>query len=214
VKPNTYIVLDFDGTIADTIDHALTIYNNIAQEYACKPISEEDKKGISLHQSKEVLETYGITKLKLLLLSLRIRKEMGKQMSAITPVEGIKESFQALKNSGYRLGILTSNSVSNVSLFMKSNGLADMIDFIYSGKSLFGKDKVMAHMFEKEGLSKKDVIYVGDEKRDIEACKKVGIPIIAVTWGISDSTTLENLHPDKIAYTPGELLPCIQQLSL
>ncbi len=213
MKPNTYIIFDFDGTIADTIDLVLTIYNRIASKYACKPVRDEDKKGISLLQTKEVLETYGITKLKLLLLLLRIRKEMGKRMSSITPVEGIKESFQALKNNGFSLGILTSNSTSNVSIFVENNGIAEMVDFIYSGRSLFGKDKVMAHMFEKEKISKNDVIYVGDEKRDIEACKKVGVPIIAVSWGISDYNTLETLQPDCIARTPADLLSCVHQLT-
>lgn len=209
-----YVIFDFDGTIADTIDHALTIYNRIAPEFNCKPIREEDKKGISLQQTKEVLEEYGITKFKLFLLLLRIRKEMGKQMAAISPVEGIKESLEALKNCGFSLGILTSNSTANVRLFLENNGIAEMVDFIYSGKSLFGKDKVMNQLFHQEGLSKQDVIYVGDEKRDIEACKKVGIPIVAVTWGISDYTTLETLQPNQIAHTPGELLSCVQQLSM
>jgi len=87
-----------------------------------------------------------------------------------------------------------------------------MIDFIYSGKSIFGKDKVMTHLFEKEGLSKQEVIYVGDEKRDIEASKKVGIPMVAVTWGISDFKTLEMLQSDQIAHTPGDLFTCVYQL--
>jgi len=212
VKTIKYIIFDFDGTIANTIDLVLDIYNRIAPEFNCKPIREEDKRRISVHQTKEALEEYGITKLKLFLLMLRIRKEMGKHIADIKPVEGIKETLQAIKNSGLCLGILTSNSVLNVSKFLENNGLCDMIDFIYSGKSLFGKDKVMTHLFDQEHISKQDVIYVGDEKRDIEACKKVGIPIIAVTWGLSDTKTLETLQPNNIAHSPADLLTCVQQL--
>jgi phosphoglycolate phosphatase len=37
-----YIIFDFDGTIADTIDLALNIYNRICPEYNCKPIKDGD----------------------------------------------------------------------------------------------------------------------------------------------------------------------------
>lgn len=117
MNPITYIIFDFDGTIADTIDLALNIYNRIAPEFKCKPIHEEDKRRLRVRQTKDALEEFGITKVKLVLLLLRIRKEMSKNIAAIKLVEGIKESLHALKNSGLRLGILTSNSTSNVSLF-------------------------------------------------------------------------------------------------
>ncbi len=213
VKPITHIIFDFDGTIADTIDFTINVYNSVAPEYNCKPILAEDRSELVAQQWKESFEKYGITQVKLLLLILRIRKELGKHMADMKPAEGMKASLRTLKKSGLELGILTSNSVSNVRIFLEKNDLSDLFGFIYSGKNLFGKDKVMRRLFEQEGLSKEAVIYVGDERRDIEACKKVGIPIIAVTWGISDSTTLENLHPDQVAHTPGDLLTCVHQLT-
>jgi phosphoglycolate phosphatase len=214
VKSITHIVFDFDGTIADTIDFALTIYNRIAPEYGCKPIPAEDRSELIAQHWNEAFEKYGITQVKLLLLMHRVQKEMGKQLADLSPVEGMNASLQAVKDCGLKLGILTSNSVSNVRGFLENKGLSHLFDFVYSGKNLFGKDKVMNRLFKQEGLSKEAVIYVGDEKRDIEACKKVGIPIIAVTWGISDSKTLENLQPDKIAHTPADLLSCVHQLTV
>lgn len=212
VKPVTHILFDFDGTIADTIDLTINVYNNVAPKYNCKPIRPEDRSELVAQQWKESFSTYGITQVKLLLLMVRIRKELGKHMADMKPIEGMSALLQALKDSGLKLGILTSNSVSNVRIFLENNDLENLFDFVYSGRNLFGKDKVMRRLFEQESLSKEAVIYVGDEKRDIEACKKVGIPIIAVTWGISDSNTLETLYPDCIARTPGDLLTRVHQL--
>lgn len=89
---------------------------------------------------------------------------------------------------------------------MQHNDLADVFDFIYSGKNLFGKDKVMVQMLAKEGLAKASVLYVGDELRDIEASKKVGLKVVAVTWGLHTKEALEALNPDAVAETPAALV--------
>ncbi len=57
-----------------------------------------------------------------------------------------------------------------------------------------------------------DVVYIGDEHRDIEACKKAQIRIISVTWGIDPLTLLKKANPDYIVETPGDLVKVIQSL--
>lgn len=212
MKNTKYIVFDFDGTLADTIDLAINIFNKIAHEYNLKEIKEEDKLALSTQKPKDLLKIYDITKIKVVLLLLRIRKEMGLHLNELKIVNDIKEALQELKDAGFRLGILTSNSKNNVGAFLDNNGLSDLIDFIYSGKSLFGKDKVMKSMLDQERISKEDIIYVGDEIRDIEACKKVGIPVISVTWGLNKTDVLEALSPDQIANSPKELLGCVEKI--
>ncbi|HEX2921412.1 MAG TPA: HAD hydrolase-like protein, partial [Bacteroidales bacterium] len=117
-----------------------------------------------------------------------------------------------IRNSGLRMGILTSNSAYNVGMFLKYNHLSDFIDFIYSDKSFFGKDIVLRKLLNHEKILKEDAIYVGDETRDIEASRKVGIPVIAVVWGFHNRKTLASLNPDQIADTPEDLMGCIQKI--
>jgi len=50
--------------------------------------------------------------------------------------------------------------------------LDDVFDFIYSGKTLFGK-KVINNLLKQEKLNPKAAIYVGDETRDIAARKVI-----------------------------------------
>lgn len=207
-----YIVFDFDGTLADTIDLAIGIFNKIAHEYNLKQIEEEDRIALMTKKPKDLLKIYEITQIKVILLLLRIRKEMGKHLNDLKIVNDIKETLQELKQSGFRLGILTSNSKNNVGIFLENNGMSDIIDFIYSGKNLFGKDKVMKSMLEQEKISKDEIIYVGDEMRDIEASKKVGIPVIAVSWGLNKREALESFKPDQMAHSPKDLPGCIQKI--
>lgn len=207
-----YIVFDFDGTLVDTIDMAINIFNKIAHEYNLKQIEEEDRIALTTQKPKDLMRIYEVTQLKVVLLLLRIRKEMGKNLNDLKIIPDIKETLQELKQSGFRLGVLTSNSKNNVGIFLENNGLTDIIDFIYSGKNLFGKDKVMKSMLEQEKISKDEIIYVGDEMRDIEASKKVGIPIISVSWGLNTREILESFKPDQMAHTPKDLPGCIQKI--
>jgi phosphoglycolate phosphatase-like HAD superfamily hydrolase len=110
------------------------------------------------------------------------------------------------------MGILTSNSVSNVSKFADINNLSGLFDFIYSGRSLFGKEKVIRRMLIHENLSVDRVIYVGDETRDIEASKKAGIPVVAVSWGLHRREVLAAMSPDQIADDPEELRGCFLRI--
>ena len=117
-----------------------------------------------------------------------------------------------MREAGYKMGILTSNSAENVSEFLKINEVADIFDFIYSGKNLFGKAKVINKMLKQEGISKEQVVYVGDETRDVEASHKANIPVIAVNWGLNNSDILEKAKPDKIAEHPEQLIGYVGQI--
>lgn len=207
-----YIIFDFDGTIADTIDLAINIYNGISHEYGCKQVGEEDREMLGKSRSRDLMKEHGISNLKLARILLRMRKEMGNPAHLLKPVPYITDSLKDLKRQGYNMGILTSNSVTNVRAFLASNGLSDLFDFVYSGKGLFGKDKVLERLVHKEKIARGNVIYVGDEARDIEASKKAGVPVIAVTWGLNHRDVLSALDPDQIADTPGDILRCVLRL--
>lgn len=210
MKNSYYIIFDFDGTIADTFDLALEIYNTIAPEYNCMPAGPGDHELLRTKKPQELLKTYGVSRLKLLTLLLRIRKELSRHIPDIKLVSGMEASLREISNSGYRLGILTSNSVSNVSQFVDINNLSGLFDFIYSGRSLFGKEKVIRRLLIHENLNAERVIYVGDETRDIEASKNAGIPVVAVSWGLNRREVLASMSPDQIADEPKELKGCLQ----
>lgn len=209
MRKTDYLVLDFDGTIADTLEMALAVYNRIAPEYNFLPAGAEDIELFRTKKPQELLRTYGISKLKLLTLTLRIRKEMGHHIPEMRLFDGMGAALKEIRNSGLRIGILTSNSAENVRAFLEANQLNDLVDFIYSGRSLFGKEKVIRKMLVREQIETGRIVYAGDEIRDIEACRAAGIPVIAVSWGLNRRELLASLSPDLIADTPAELPECV-----
>jgi phosphoglycolate phosphatase len=205
MKDKDYIVFDFDGTIADTLELGLAVYNRIAPEYDCKPVRDGERELFRTKKPQELLRTYGISKLKLLTLTLRIRKEMSRHIPEMKLYDNMGKALREIRAAGYGMGILTSNSVENVRKFLEINNMTALFDFIYSGRSFLGKDRVIRKMIIREQLPAGRIVYVGDETRDIEASRAAGIPVIAVSWGLNRRELLASLSPDQIADIPQEL---------
>lgn len=199
------IIFDFDGTLADTEELSLQIYNELAKEYRYNPIDHEELQRIKHMTFKEILALTQIPMRKLpkvLKLAQHRMKKQIHQVSAFDPE--LKRRLSALKKDVELLGIITSNSRRNVSTFLKENAI-DSFDFIVSSP-LMSKELKILGITKKYGLKKSDILYVGDETRDMEACKAAGVDFAAVTWGYNHPETLKDGDPKYIIENMEELL--------
>ena len=211
-KPKNVIIFDFDGTIADTLETIATLYNNIAADFHCNPVSFEDKERFRSMKSQEFLAECGISIVKLPVIALRLKHEFRKEIKNIEPFEGVIAAIKSIKAAGYIIGVMSSNSVKNITAFLKENNIGDVFDFVHSGKNIFGKDKVILRLLHKHKIKRNSVVYIGDETRDIDALKRIKIPIIAVSWGFNSEEILKKQNPNLIIGNPNELLNSIQKL--
>ncbi len=67
----------------------------------------------------------------------------------------------------------------------------------------------MKKFLKESNVSSSEVVYIGDEQRDIVACKKAGIPIIWVEWGYDAIEVIQNEEPEYKVATPDEILEII-----
>ncbi|MGK7899281.1 MAG: HAD-IA family hydrolase [Xenococcus sp. (in: cyanobacteria)] len=206
---NKVIVFDFDGTIADTYQAIVDITNNLSSEFGYQPIDKEELLLLKNLSSKEIVKRTEISLFKIPFLVKRVQKELGHQIAELSPIKGIDSVLLELKQRDYILGIVTSNVQENVVTFLQKNNLEYIFDFIYSGTNIFGKHRVINQVVKKHNLKKTDVIYVGDETRDIRSARKSGIGIIAVGWGFNSQEILAEHKPDFLAVKPTELLKAI-----
>ncbi len=212
-KPEKTIIFDFDGTIADTLETIAVLYNQIASDFNCKPVSFEEKERFRSMKTPEFLKECNIPLLLLPILAIRIKHEMRHEIKKVKPIEGMIKALHDIRNAGIKIGVLSSNSVDNIRLFLNENKINDIFDFVHSGKNIFGKDKVILRLLSKYKIKRDSVVYVGDETRDIEALKRIKVPIIAVSWGFNSHEILENQHPDALIDNPDDLLDCIMQFA-
>jgi HAD superfamily hydrolase (TIGR01549 family) len=198
------LIFDFDGTLADTFPAIIEMVNDHAEEFHIQPLGERDVEALRGLSNMEIIRKYNIPLTKVPGLILRSQKELHRRLGDVDLFPGIRELVRELKDEGFGLGILTSNSRENVQKLLRARDL-DIFDFIHSESNLFGKNRALLHLMRVHGLKRDEVVYVGDEMRDIDACRRIQVAIIAVSWGFHRREMLLGRKPDYLVDSPEEI---------
>lgn len=199
------LIFDFDGTIADTFEAGLAILNRLADEFGFRPLGRGEIEQARDMRTRQLMKFLRIPARKLSKIARRGSEELRQCIDSITPLPGIPPALHELRSRGYRLGIITSNTEANVQTFLRNHHL-DFFDFVHCSSKLLGKARIIRSVLKNQGLERHQVLFIGDETRDIEAAHKTGIVMAAVTWGYNSRKALEKLKPDLLFTTPDELV--------
>lgn len=208
MKP--YLIFDFDGTIVQSKMLAIQLFNELSGKYGGRKIDKKDIAYLSDLSIPDRLRALNVPLHKLPALIIEGKREYKKAAVGLQPVEGIRDILFSLKDNGYSLGILSSNSTENIQRFLDLYELT-VFDFIHSATNLFGKHKAITSMARKFQIDRNQMLYVGDELRDVQACKKIGVRIVAVTWGFDSASLLAEAKPDFLCNSPAafaDLINC------
>lgn len=205
------LVFDFDGTLADTLGEVRRIFNEIAPDYGIRQVAEHEVPALRQLSLSELLNELEIPKHRVPSLLNRGTKLLRSSIASIPPIDGIREILTTLRPRVEKLGILTSNTDENVNLFLKSHQLDGVFDFISCKSKLSGKAKHLQAILTTFSLKACEVLYIGDELRDVKACQKVGIPVAAVTWGFNASEALAAEKPDYLFDQASEFMQLLDE---
>jgi len=205
MTPKRAILFDFDGTIIDSTKIVRNIISGLSQKYGLSKISENDLRKARGKGFREILKDLGISKSQIPFFIKDGRNEFGKNIDKVKIVKGILKVLFELKKKDFILGVMTSNSRKNIEYFLRKYNL-NFFDYINAGVSLFGKKRRIINFLKKNNLSKEDVIYIGDEVRDVESAKAAGVKAVAVCWGFNSEEILRKSNPDFMARKPSDLL--------
>jgi phosphoglycolate phosphatase-like HAD superfamily hydrolase len=199
------VIFDFDGTIANSFAATLRIANALAPTFGYRPAAPEEVEVLRGWSYKKVASELGVPWHKIPLIAARIRKELSENVAQLETFEGLPSVLTELRERGFGLGILTSNSKANVERFLAAHGLKQF-QFVSTSANVWGKRRRLEALLRSHQLSAGEVAYVGDEVRDIEATKPLAIRMVAVGWGYAARETLAAHGPDHLISSPGELL--------
>lgn len=196
------VIFDFDGTIADTFPIVEGIAHDIAKRYGIEMTTAEGR-AIGL---KQIIEQTQFPVFKIPQLLSEIKHRLGlKIKDDVKPFQEIDGVLHSLA-AKFNLGIISSNSESNIKSFLEKYQYLSLFSYIHTDSSIFGKDLVLKRFCRKYQVKYCDIVYIGDEDRDIRAAKKLKIKIIAVTWGYNDKGLLEKENPDYLVDRPEQIL--------
>jgi phosphoglycolate phosphatase-like HAD superfamily hydrolase len=198
------LLFDFDGTIADTADVAVKLYNEIAQEQGYTVISKNNLATLRNMSAREVVTYMGVPMLKIPFIAARVRAALKDEVPNLKIIEGIREPLQLLKSKGYKMYIVSSNAKEHIERFLQNNQIMQF-DGVYSVSNLFGKHVKIKSLVRTNHWDPLSVFYIGDEARDIEAAKKAQVVPISVAWGYNTEEVLAKNTPRMLLHNPSEL---------
>jgi phosphoglycolate phosphatase len=207
------LVFDFDGTIADTLGETRLIYNQLAPDYGLRQVAAHELDHLRHLSLKELLEYLNIPKRRVPALISRGTSMMRGNINQLQLIPGMAEILVELRKHVRSFGVLTSNATANVDLFLRNHGLRDQFDFISSTSKLTGKAKHLKAIRKTFSLKPEELLYIGDELRDVKASQKAGIPIAAVTWGFNSRESLAASAPNYLFDTPSDFLRLLGEAS-
>jgi len=203
------VIWDFDGTLAKTLGDALDIYNELAKRHGFRTV--DDPESVRTMSMTSFAKRHKIP----LRLAPRLVSEFlaaqGARISDVHLYPGVADALRSLRDFGCEQGIVSSNTEDNIRACLRSNGAEDYFRFIVGYSRLAGKRRALWRTIERFGLVPEEVVYIGDDVRDVKAARAVGADIAAVTWGISGQPLLAKEKPRYLVDTPGQLFSLIEQ---
>ncbi|MGM1046231.1 MAG: HAD-IA family hydrolase [Bacillota bacterium] len=198
------LIFDFNGTLVQSKYLVVKLMNDLADKYGYEKIKDEDIEHLASLSIRERLKVMKCPIYKLPMLVADVKKKYKDDVIDLDIVPGIRDVLSGVKSQGMTMGILSSNSEDNIQKFL---GIHDsqMFDFVYTASNIFGKEKALRKLLKERGISKDEVLYIGDELRDAEACRNTGIACAMVTWGYDAEELLIQGKPTYLIHEPEEL---------
>lgn len=205
------ILFNFNGTITNTKFLAIDMYNEIAEKQGYKKILEEDVSYLSALSIRNRCKVLNLPLYKMPLVGIAIKRRSQQYIPNLKPVSGMKETLRLLKQKGYKIGFTTSNNQVVMNEFLINNSI-NIFNYRHFSFSPLSKSKDISSFLKKYDLKKEDVVYVGDELRDIKAAKKNGLFCIAVSWGFDSVELLNTGRADKVITEPKEIVDVLSRI--
>lgn len=204
------IIFDFDGTLADTLEETRKIYNRMAADYKLREVHEDELPQLRHLSLKDLLDHLGIPGRRVPMLLAKGTHALRGNIANLPLIRGMGEILPILRPRVQSFGILTSNASENVELFLEAHGIRGLFDFISSTSKLTGKSRHLRAICKTFSLRPQEMLYVGDEIRDLKASQKAGVPVAAVTWGFNSRESLSAEQPQYVLDRPEQFLEIIR----
>ena len=208
---------DLDGTVIDSINFAVAIYDKLGKKYGLPEITVERYRQVVNISSKVIATRLGLKEEHYPELLELWKGGIESNHSSIRLFPGMDGVLNKLYNNGHTLGILTKNLRECTLQNIKRFGVDNYFHHILAYEDV---ELVKPHeqhficALEKAGVKAEDAVYVEDMHESIRTAKRLGFTTVAVTWGYDSKKNLQSVEPDHTATNIEELGRIIDEINL
>ena len=194
--PYSLVIFDLDGTLADSFPWFQRNLNEVADRFGFRRVEAGEVESLRLAPTREILSRLEVPMWKVPFIARHMRRLKTEQAASIPLFAGVETMLWKLAESGVRLALVSSDTEANVreKLGVSSALFADFD----CAASIFGKPAKFRRVLRRSRVDAAQAIAIGDETRDIEAARAVGIACGAVTWGYAAPKALIDRKPDLV----------------
>lgn len=207
------VLFDLDGTFADTAPDLARAMNIMRVKRGLAPLPVEATRPVTSHGARGLLSV-GFSMTPEHADYLPMRAEFLELYARDLCVEsrlfpGMEALIEALEGRGLRWGIVTNKAERLTHPLIEKLGVAARCGCVVGGDTtphtkphpapLLAAAKVL-------GIEPREAIYVGDDRRDVEAGRAAGMKTIAVRYGYLNGGVPETWGADCVVDCPQDVL--------
>jgi HAD superfamily hydrolase (TIGR01549 family) len=207
------VIFDVDGTLVDSVDLHARAWQDAFHEFGLdielEDIREQIGKGgdqlLPVFLTREEVDRDGPD-------LERHRSDIlkARYLSEIKAFPKVPQLFQRIRADGIKIVLGSSAKSEELQVYKKIAGIEDLIDGETSSddaeKSKPHPDVFQAAIAKLEGISKSDIVVIGDSPYDAEAASKAGLRTIGFRSGGFEETKLSDAGCIAIYDGPADLL--------
>ena len=198
------VVLDFDGTLADTFPWFCGVLDMVADRYRFRRVAAHEVDELRTLPARAIMARLGVPRWKLPLIARHMHGLAARDAAELRLFPGIAEGLEGLSQAGVTTAVLSSNTEANVRRVLGPT-VAARIDRYACGAAVFGKARRLTSLLRRSRVEPAGVLCIGDELRDLDAARAVGCAFWAVAWGYTDPAALAAAGPDRLLAEPAQL---------
>jgi phosphoglycolate phosphatase len=203
--PYCLVIFDCDGTLADSFPWFRAVINDVADHFGFPHLDDAKIEALRSAGAREILQQLGVPRWKVPLIARHMRQMKTRDAHRIALFPGVPAILRRLKQNGVTLAVVSSDSEGNVRHTLGPMN-AGLIDHFACGAPVFGKPGLMRRVLRRSGSQPGEVLAIGDEIRDAEAARSVGIAFGAVSWGYTRPAALA-AHAPAIMFATIDEIP-------
>lgn len=197
------VIFDLDGTLANTLPLCISAFRKAIEPLANRKITDE-----------EIIATFGPSEEGTIMalaphafdegVSAYLEHYAKLHDMCLAPFDGIIPLLEHLQDENIRIAMVTGKGKYSAAVTLDRFEMGEFFEQVETGiKAGPSKPQGIQKILDRWNfLSKNEVIYVGDAPSDIDACRQVGVPIVAAAWAeTAEPQKLIALNPDEIFYS-------------